>query len=66
MNDDALFCIKCLIEDNFFIGGGSQYPDSCPECGGIKCIMYKKLSIFKKRKAKKLFEKMWKEKYDKQ
>lgn len=60
--DDQLVCSKCLIYDGFFRGGGSWAPDSCPKCGGTDCTMYKNLTLFQKKKAEKLKEKMWQEK----
>ncbi len=64
MNDDNLFCPRCLIHDHFFTGGGSWAPDSCPNCGGTACTMFKNLSAYNQKLAKKRFKRMWKEKHN--
>lgn len=54
-------CKKCLIDDGFFRGGGSWAPDCCPKCGGTECIIYERLSIIKKSKARSINDKLWDE-----
>lgn len=58
--DDTLFCVNDLVCNHFFIGGGSWAPDRCPICNGIETITYKDLNFWKKRKAVKLFNTMYK------
>ncbi len=60
-NKYEFFCIKCMIHDTFFVGGGSWSPDCCPECRGCECIAWEHMSFIQKRKAQDLFEKMWQE-----
>lgn len=63
-NKDELFCLKCLIHDTFFVGGGSWAPNCCPKCRGTDCIRYENLTPIQKIKAKKLFNIMWKKKWN--
>jgi len=64
MPDKLLLCKKCLIADSFFVNGGSWAPDNCPECGGTECVWFENLSFVQQAKARVLFEKMWKEKWN--
>lgn len=64
MNNDELYCPKCLIHDCFFVSNGSWSPDNCPICGGISCTMFKNLSLYNQVLAEKRFKSMWKEKYN--
>lgn len=57
-------CKHCLIEEHFFNGGGSWAPDFCPKCRGEDYVMFGSLSLADKIKADRLFNKMWKEKYN--
>jgi hypothetical protein len=59
-----LYCKKCGIHDSFFGNGGSWAPDSCPECGGTECITYENMSHLQKSKARDLFFKMWRKKFN--
>jgi hypothetical protein len=63
LSDNDLLCKKCLIDDSFFVGGGSWSPNGCPKCGGTDCVLYKDLNPLKKAKAQKLFKKYWNKKY---
>lgn len=58
-----LLCKKCLIDDGFFVGGGATAADGCPECGGTACVWYENLNFLQKSKAKKIYDRMWKEKW---
>ena len=55
-NKDELFCIKCLIHDTFFVGGGSWVSNNCPKCGGTDCILYEDLTWVQKIKVLKRSE----------
>ena len=59
-------CIKCLIDDGFFNGGGSWAPDSCPKCGGTHCIMYEALPNFMQLEAKIINDILWDERWKKE
>lgn len=54
-----MFCVKCLLHDHFFRGGGSWAPDSCPICGGTETILWRNMGFLRHLKAKKLFDKWW-------
>ena len=58
-NNDELFCKKCFTHDTFFKNGGSHVSDSCPECGGTECVMYKNLSSLRRSKTRDKFKVMW-------
>jgi len=62
---NRLLCKKCLIDDGFFVGGGSWSPNNCPKCGGTDCVWYDSLGFFKKLKAQKINDKLWSEKWQK-
>lgn len=64
MNNDELFCPKCLIHDCFFVGGGSWSPDNCPDCGETVCITFENLSPINQVLAEKRFKRMWKKEYN--
>ena len=66
LKDDELVCKNDLIHDHFFEGGGSWAIDHCPKCGGCECILVKNLGFFKRWKANRIFDIMWKEKHDRQ
>ena len=58
-----LLCKKCLIDDGFFIGGGSWAADNCPKCGGTECVWYENLGPLQKLRAQQIYDKMWGEKW---
>ena len=35
LRSDTLFCVKCLTYGNLFVGGNSQTPAHCPNCGEV-------------------------------
>ena len=56
-----VFCSKCLSHERFFTGGHSWSPDLCP-CGCEDTIVWHKMNIWQKRKARKKYtecEKVW-------
>jgi len=60
---NRLLCKKCLIDDGFFVGGGSWAADGCPKCGGTDCVWYEHIGPLQKLKAQKINDKMWSEKW---
>lgn len=61
---DRLVCTECLIDDGFFVVGGSWTPDVCPQCGGVDCRWYEDLTYEEKLKATEIYKRMWREKHN--
>jgi len=61
-HDNDMFCTKCLLHDTFWSGGNSWGIDFCPICKGQETILYKNMTLFQRKKAKKLFNEWWSKK----